>query len=243
MIKAGAVSRTDVAVGAVSVLFVAMMSPPTAAAQLYECDGTWTNKPCKGTVAETLDAATGAPSNDPGRGEKRSLLHDFTMKTIKAREDYGIRVDLSPAEKACVKDPVPVEDCRRTISVMQEQLDQDVQAASVIKAREKANKLQEESNKLQRERNEIEASKPDVVVVEKRPLIVVPRNNPLVPIPHENGIGVGATGSSTGTAPTEPLGVGTKAPLATGPQTIAPSKNQLRPGPQSTPEEVHKGVR
>lgn len=207
-----------------------------ALAQLHECNGMWTNKPCDGSVSNTIGAKESNAPDDPARAEKRSLLHELTMRSIKAHEQYDIRTDLAPAEKKCLTEPAPLDECRAAVKQVDEDLDRKIDAASTVAERKKANELRDEANRLQRERNRIEEEKSNVVVVERRPLIIIPRPSPRPQYIPGSGLGVSASGSYGGATITiNPNGH--EGQFSQGQPLAPPPQNPLRPGakPQPSP--------
>lgn len=164
-------------------------------ADVYQCDGKWTNKPCDGQVAKKLvETEQGLETVDPARGEKRSLLHELTMKALKARDDYQIRTDLASAQNTCTKPGISLEQCQTTAQKIDKDLDEKIDRAAKLANKKKQLELQQEANRLQAERNKIEDNKPSVVVV-NRPIIRLPRPREYQQIPQGSGIAVRISGA------------------------------------------------
>ena len=161
-----------------ALLSILLTSP--AVAEVFECNGTWTTKPCASPQCATPPcvAVTAAPPlttaqpEDPDRSQKSSMFHELTMKSIRAREQYNVKVELALAERACVRDRQSLESCAAAIKAAEEELDRKIVVAEQLKTQQQAVKAQEDANKLQAERNEIERSKPTVAVV-RRPVIII----------------------------------------------------------------------
>ncbi len=184
-------------------LGIALLSYQSAAyAELYECDGKWTNKPCNGDVTRSIEeSGSAAPADEATKAlrEKTSLLHDLRMKEIKAREQYDIQYDISSVEKFCLSQESSIEDCSKRIESARTALDKRIATEGSLAAQRRANQLQDEANKLQEQRNTIEAEKPNVAIVENRRIIVVPRDWDHGHGHHDNGgasIHVQGSGSS-----------------------------------------------
>lgn len=158
--------------------FVALL-PTGALAEVYECDGKWTNKPCTGSISRSIEETGSAAPADPAVKlvrEKTSALHELRMRTVRLREEINLSFDISGVEDFCLKEPSSLEECRQKIAESQKTLDERSVAASAVSAQQRSIKLQEEANSIQRERNRIEAEKPNVAVVEERPIYVIPRD-------------------------------------------------------------------
>ncbi len=157
-----------------------------AVAQVYQCNGTWRTVPCDTPqpAASILPPAAqptmAVQHEDPDRGTKSSMFHELTMKTIRARESYGIKTELAPVERVCIRELHPLDACAAAIKGVEEELDRKIASADQLKTQQQAVKAQEEANKLQAERNEIERNKPTVAVV-RRPVIIVRPDTELRP--------------------------------------------------------------
>jgi len=160
---------------------ITLLPVSLAHAEIYECEGKWTNKPCNGSVTKSIEetgSAVPADENVKAIREKTSLLHDLRMKQIQAREVFGIRFDLTAVENFCLKSPSSVEECARRIDSVGAQLEKQMTAADALASQRRANELQEEHNRLQEEQNRIESEKPNIAIVEDyRRIIVVPRDH------------------------------------------------------------------
>lgn len=179
-----------------ALLSILLTSP--VAAEVFECNGTWTTTPCGNTpsvAASGSPKVTTAQPDDPDRSQKSSMFHELTMKSIRAREQYTVKVELAMAERACVRERQSLESCAAAIKAAEEELDRKILVAEQLKTQQQAVKAQEEANKLQAERNEIERSKPTVAVV-RRPVIIVRPDTELRP-----QIGAGSSVQVHGSSP------------------------------------------
>jgi hypothetical protein len=141
-----------------------------AQAQVYNCDGRWTNKPCAGNIAGVIKeepAVSKVPSAAAELSEKKSILHELNMRAIDVKRKYALRYDVGEVEKLCYQEGTSLVECRAVAARMTDRIDRKVADLTLVEAQERANRLQEEANKLRQERNEIEANKPDVVVIEE----------------------------------------------------------------------------
>lgn len=172
----------------------------TAQSKFQNCGGTYTNKPCRLPV-DGAPAVTFSPSGSPeqalgrvaeskvdllgAKSESRTVLHELTMKSIKAQREHDVRIDLAAVERACAGESPDIESCRNEAAAAEKRLDERILQSVAIEEQQKANKLQEEANALQRERNEIEENKPNVVIIERRhPYVPSPYPLPPNPVPH-----------------------------------------------------------
>lgn len=90
----------------------------TANAEIYNCDGKWTNKPCKGEATQVLkeSISTGSVSQKSELDQKIEELAKFKRFNKEGEEKYGIFVDFPPIEKFCLDKEITIDDCRNKLS-------------------------------------------------------------------------------------------------------------------------------
>ncbi len=152
-------------------------------AELKECNGVWTNGDCEGGAAKTLKDHVPVAPDDPALSEKRSMIHELTMKTIRAREDFDLRFDIKGVEQFCLKTPSSADDCREKIASAEKDLDKRVSRESKIQTEAKRLKLEEEKEKIAK--TEREANATSVTVFQN--VIRVPPNYRPTPYPPRPG--------------------------------------------------------
>lgn len=104
---------------------------------------------------------------DPGLSVKQSLFHDLNMKNIRAKKDYGLKIDIAPIEELCLKKPSSVAECRKAVDEMSDKIDAKIHDAETLRTQQNSVRLDQERNDLLAEQNRIQAEKPDVVVIER----------------------------------------------------------------------------
>lgn len=139
-----------------------------AESELYNCDGVFRNIPCG-------EKSASGPSEEERRkrvylSEKRSLLHGLTMKQLRARDEFGVDIDIGSARDVCNRVESPLDDCRAEAERLEGIIVERTAAMKVANEKERANALQEEANRIQQERNQIEANKPNVTVIQQYPI-------------------------------------------------------------------------
>lgn len=134
----------------------------TASAEIAECNGVLTNRPCEGGKPQNVRSPEPKVS-DPGIGRKRSLLHEFTMKTIKAKEEFGIRSELKELEDFCVKTPSSIEDCQKKLEIAENELEKKRVRESKIVEEQRKIKKEEEEAKIAKTKAEANASQVTVI--------------------------------------------------------------------------------
>ncbi|MCB0360593.1 MAG: hypothetical protein KDD44_13190 [Bdellovibrionales bacterium] len=157
-----------------SLVLASVLCPTAVRAELSLCDGTWTNKPCAADSSKQLsEAPANLPSiRDVASAKKELLVHDLTMKSLRARRQYAVDVAIEPAATECQKADVSLESCRARTEEIADRIDKKIAEREGVVAQEKKNKLLEEANDLQRERNQIEQEKVTVIRERRRPIVV-----------------------------------------------------------------------
>ncbi len=146
-----------------SIVFIFSAVP--CLADLYNCKGTWTNKPCDGS--NKIPEKKETPDNKD-KSKKESILHDLRMLVIKAKREHDIRYNIEVIEDLCKNSNL--EDCDKSVKTAQKELQTQVTDADEAKER---NALIREANKLKKERNRIEENKPPVIIQQNT--VIVPR--------------------------------------------------------------------
>jgi hypothetical protein len=121
-------------------------------------------------AAPVLSAPTAVDSEgpaDPGLSVKQSLFHDLNMKSIRAKKEYSIKIDITTAEDVCLKQPSSVAECRKAVDEIGDKIDSKVNEAVTIRNQQQSLRIEEERNNLLAEQNRIQAEKPDVVVIDR----------------------------------------------------------------------------
>ena len=145
--------------------FIFIFSAADSFADLYNCNGTWTNRPCNSSskIPEKEDT----PKNKD-KSKKESILHDLRMLVIKAKREHDIRYNIDVIEDLCKTSNL--EECDKSVKTAQKELQAQVTDADEAKER---NALIREANKLKKERNKIEENKPPVIIQQNT--VIVPR--------------------------------------------------------------------
>lgn len=110
-----------------SVVFVIVLFySPAAWADLYECNGTWTNKPCDsdqvGKAIPATEVTKEAPKQDTqveAASRKASLVHDLRMQALELKRSRGVETrDVDLAEQFCKREQVTVIACERRVNAV-----------------------------------------------------------------------------------------------------------------------------
>lgn len=120
----------------VPLFIVSLLIVSLAHAEIYNCDGKWTNKPCEGTATKVLKEKplSADALNKPDLDQKIAQLAKFKRFNIEGEEKHGVFVDYPPIEEFCLKEETTLVDCA-------EKLDKAERALSnKIAERERAKK-------------------------------------------------------------------------------------------------------
>ncbi len=136
-----------------------------AYAELHQCDGTWTNKPCEGKIAESIKETSGRvrTAEEVELSQKELWLHDLEMGRLKARKEFGVKVSTLEAQTICNEKTTSLIDCRKAISAREDEIEKGVQAEKdrilkrkEIEERNKAELAAREANKVVVIQNNVE---------------------------------------------------------------------------------------
>lgn len=126
-----------------AVLFVSR----AAFADIYNCNGTWTNKPCGGSPEKTLpEIERPVDLGAEALKKKELLVGNLRLDVDGAGRDYGIGLDISGIEEACRSKDTTYEDCMNLVNNAGDRLSERVNEAKMVKEQEKTNKLLQDGN-------------------------------------------------------------------------------------------------
>lgn len=128
---------------------IGMLNALPASAEVVQCNGVWVNHECEGQVSETLKerVITQTPE-EMEKSRKRSLLHEVTMKSIRAREDYDIRSDVATLQALCDNPSTTIEECKAEIAKFEKALDRKILKESEVADDRRRRKEREEREKI-----------------------------------------------------------------------------------------------
>lgn len=171
----------------ICILIAALFLASSAHAEIFNCGGKWTNKPCEAEPKATLKEKPSQNNEKEvaDRSERESLLHELKMQAIEARRKYDVRIDVSAVETLCMKPQSSLSDCKNEVDALSDRIDQRTQSAALIKAREQSNKLKEKD--LEIKQKEVEDNN-TIVIVEERNIIIPHHRRP--PIRPLSGAGI-----------------------------------------------------
>lgn len=133
-------------------LLISCVTVLSASAEVKNCNGVWTDKPCDGVaLTATLAPAptTSAGDNSADKDEMRKLYHDLDMKRLNARRTYGVQLETGLAVDNCIGAKASLEACRRITSELDDQLAQRIVNEKSVKEQQRTNDLREEEIRKQ----------------------------------------------------------------------------------------------
>ena len=145
--------------------------PSASFAEVHQCGDVWSSTPC-GQESAKKNASDEQRTSAKELSRKKSLFHELTMKSIRAKREHDLDFSLSEVEDFCFKQDSSLADCDKQINQASDRIDSKISQLALIKQQERANKLREDANRLQRERNLIDTDRPTVVVDQRRHVYV-----------------------------------------------------------------------
>ena len=125
------------------------MSAPVASGELYDCDGTWTNKPCAGSPARVLPESEATIDLDgEALKKKRDLVSGLRNRADSASFNWKVTLDLTGIAESCTYENTTYEDCLNLVNNADDRLQTRINEAKQIREQERTNRLLEESNRL-----------------------------------------------------------------------------------------------
>lgn len=149
---------------------VLLLVVPTAAlADVYNCNGRWTDKPCApGEVSHVIKTEVRRSPNAATEAEDKqrrfTVFHELNMKSAEALRNYGIRFATIEIGKLCMKKETEFEDCKKAADAERDRLERLMHDAQVLA-------VQREANEIERKRLAVEEKKaeaPTTVIIERR---------------------------------------------------------------------------
>ena len=122
-------------------------------AGIFNCAGTWQNKPCTGEASASLPSAPTRSQTQEAqsRSKRRLWLHDLDMLRIKAKRDFGIDLNPRDAEEICKSDNYSDLECQQIISAKETELTNLIQQAEHLAVEKDKNRIEEEKLKAEQE--------------------------------------------------------------------------------------------
>lgn len=134
----------------------------SAIAQLQNCDGVWSNKPCDKVstdkvsqykssqdIQEVPREGRASADTDPNLSKKQGLIHQLFKESSEARRKFGIQTDLSVARAICFDKSADLEVCNRTVSEVSDRLHDRMHQAEELALKKKELELKEKNQHQQ----------------------------------------------------------------------------------------------
>lgn len=182
---------------------VILLIPAALHAQVYQCDGIWTNRPCGEPAIHTSTPAGGAASTDGSRKDaslKRTLVHNLSTANFNAKRLHKVSIETAGIENFCSNEATSLDDCEKRVIEAEDRLASRVKDSQSIQAQERANEIEAQKVRLQ----ELERSRDVVIIQNNLAVHATPTPRPLIIDHSEVGIAIDSgtgisIGGSTGT--------------------------------------------
>lgn len=159
------------------IIFLTLFPLQTLLAEVYECNGVYSNVPCEQQKKELQPAGRLSQDEINRRKQlsrKKSLLHELSMTIIKAKREYKLDYDMQIVEDYCLEAGTTPIECNSKVNELSEKIENRISTLENIKAQQKANQLKEEQIKAERE-----ASQTNVTIVRHPVFIIHPTPTPI----------------------------------------------------------------
>lgn len=146
------------------ILLFVLLITSRAGAEIYHCDGVWTNKACPGkssAVMEESPIRTVDPKSTDLK-KRNSWMHDLDMLRLKAKTEFEIEVRVDGVRDLCSQEETSLIDCNKIISEKEFEINQ-----LILEARKSKNLSAKGETDSKIENN--------TTVVQKESLVVVGR--------------------------------------------------------------------
>lgn len=114
-------------------LLIPLLFAPPAIAEIYNCNGVWTDKPCSSQSANQPKVVPSAPSPTPTTvsvsdernetfAERRKLFTDADLEAFRARRDGKGNIRLDEARDVCLAPKGDLATCRQMVFAILEKI-------------------------------------------------------------------------------------------------------------------------
>ncbi len=133
-------------------LFLTLVTPLPAVADVYNCNGAFTTKPCaEGAKAVLKDLPPPTPQEVEAKetvAAKRSMYHELVMDELDLRRAFNERIAIQDIERLCFKTPSTVEECQKAINERAEKISVRKHELETLDAKKTELELAKERNKI-----------------------------------------------------------------------------------------------
>ena len=145
-------------------------------AELYECNGVWTNRPCEGQSSNSMkeSAAKQIDVAEREAKEKRFWVNDLELKRLRARKEHGLEMNVGDVMELCQDSSTTLQVCRNAVAARENEI-----GKSILDAKNAALKQQT----LEEEKRKTEADIVNQINVFDNRTLVVKGRHPNKPRP------------------------------------------------------------
>ena len=142
-----------------STVLLAITTTTPVRAEIFNCDGRWTNQPCKGKVLGKITGESNrkviSPAAAQARTRKTTLLHDLNMANLRARREFGLRFSILQAQQVCESDETSILECEEIIQQHEDRLSSRISEARTLQLKEQELAAEQAENNLIAEQNQL----------------------------------------------------------------------------------------
>ncbi len=108
-----------------SLLFI-LSIPLAVQAELYECGGVWTNKPCGASAVAQIPERSETPRSpaDALAAQKRLWLNDLDLQRSQLKRKYKKEFPIGDVEGLCEDSKTSLVECRKAISAREREFEE-----------------------------------------------------------------------------------------------------------------------
>ena len=121
-----------------------LLAPVLASAEIHQCNGLWTNKPCEGTVGESISETQtkNRSAADAEKSQKGLWIHELDMKRLRAKKQYNISIDTQDTTLLCNTEKTSLLDCRKGITEKENLIEEKILTAKDLEIKRRESKAQ-----------------------------------------------------------------------------------------------------
>jgi len=116
----------------------------TAVAEIYNCDGLWTARPCSDSSVPSLSENERTEKSEISK--RKLWLHDLDMLRLRTKRELSISPSIREVETLCLDLSRSALDCSQAVSAKETELNQLLLENKKLKVAEERNRIEEEKN-------------------------------------------------------------------------------------------------
>ncbi len=111
---------------ALILIYLSIISATTVLAEIHQCNGILTNKPCEGESQNKMEEKVSPPRSpeDISMEKRKLLIHDLDMKRIGARNQFGLEIGITSERSICMSKETTEEECAAAVSAKEKEIEE-----------------------------------------------------------------------------------------------------------------------